>query len=70
MEFKLQNIVFPMTADLETQSHLFYRGVRGILDRESKKLDFSDNTWIDFTTYMNGCSYGKWKKYTVINKRK
>lgn len=66
MEFKLQNIVFPMTADLETQSHLFYRGVRGILDRESKKLDFSDNTWIDFTTYMNGCSYGKWKKYTDV----
>lgn len=66
MDYKLQNIIFPMSADLETKSNLYYRGMRGILDRKNKKIDFSDRTWIDFTTYINGCSYSKWKKYTDI----
>lgn len=66
MEHKLQNIILPMSDDMETKSVLFYRGTRGILDRQAGKIDFADNTWIDFTTYLNGCSYSKWKKYTDI----
>lgn len=67
MEHKLQNIVLPMSDDMETKSHLFYRGTRGILDRTNRSIDFADNTWVDFTTYLNGFSYMKWKKYTDIN---
>lgn len=66
MEHKLQNIILPMSDDMETKSVLFYRGTRGVLNREERKVDFADNTWIDFTTYLNGCSYSKWKKYTDI----
>lgn len=67
MNHKIQNIVFPMSADLETKSDLFYRGNRGILNREEKSVAFADHMMIDFATYLNSCSYAKWKKYTDIN---
>lgn len=37
MEHKLQNIIFPTSEDLELKSHLYYRGIRGLLDRENKR---------------------------------
>lgn len=67
MEQKLQNIIFPSSVALELHYGLFYRGQRGILNREEQILTLADNTVADFATYLNGCSYGKWKKYTDIN---
>ncbi len=66
MEYKLQNIVFPSSEALDLHYGLFYRGVRCVLDRTSLKLRIADHVVIDFSTYLNGCSYSKWKQYTGI----
>lgn len=66
MEQKLQNIIFPATDNLEPQYELYYRGVQCPLDREEQILYMPELGVFDFSTYLNGCSYGKWKKYTKL----
>ena len=66
MKSRIQNIVFPLTDDMELNYELFYRGNKGIYKKEEKEVSYPDNSWIDFATYLNGCSYLKWKKYTDI----
>lgn len=66
MEYKLQNIVFPNTEELELHYGLFYRGNRCELERIKHKLQLVNHEVIDFATYLNGCSYEKWKQYTGV----
>lgn len=56
-----------MPTDVKHQQckDLFYRG-NGYLNREKKTLLLGRGEIADFTTYLNGCSYRKWKKYTCI----
>lgn len=66
MNSRIQNIVFPLTDDMELNYELFYRGSKGVYKRDERKVSFADSTWVDFSTYVNGCSYLKWRKYTDI----
>lgn len=66
MEQKIQNIIFPTSNDMEMNAKLFYRCEAGYLDRSAQIYYMADRTKADFVTYLNGCSYGKWKEYTDI----
>lgn len=65
MEYLIQRIVLPTEVKHQQCKDLFYRG-DGYLNREEKLLLFGRGEVADFTTYLNGCSYRKWKKYTCI----
>lgn len=66
MQYKIQSIVFPTDEKHQQCRKLFYRGDHGILDRENKKLTLGFAQRADFVTYLNACSYQKWKRYTNI----
>jgi len=66
MEKKLQNIIMPTSSALELCYELYYRGTRSVLNREKQELSLVNHSVTDFTTYLNGCSYAKWKKYTSV----
>lgn len=66
MEKKIQNIVLPTNEKFQMQWQLFYKGNNGNLDREQQLLRMGKYQTYDFTTYLNGCSWGKWSKYTNI----
>ena len=64
MEYKIQSIIFPTESKHQQCSNLFYRRDGGFLNRDEKSLYLSEAQNVDFATYLNGCSYRKWKKYT------
>lgn len=66
MERKIQNIILPIREKFYTQWQLFYKGDRSYVDRENHLLRMGQYHLCDFTTYLNGCSYGKWKRYTDL----
>lgn len=70
MKLVLQHVLFPYEKSLHNQWELFYRGSRGILTEESSLgfLCFDKYQEVDFSTYFNGFSNVKWKKYTNIKK--
>ena len=70
MEKKIQNIIFPANEKFQMQWQLFYKGNNGNLDREHQLLRMGKYQTFDFTTYLNGCSWGKWRKYTNIRNLK
>lgn len=43
---------------------LFYKGERGFVNQQHMRI--GKYTTIDFCTYLNGCSYGKWMQYTIL----
>ena len=67
MQYKIQSLVFPTESKHRGCRKLFYRGSRGILDTNNKSLSLGYGQSCDFVTYINACSYGKWKKYTGIS---
>lgn len=66
MEKKLQSLIFPDNEKVQTQWGIYYRGSRCVLGNEGAKLSIPAFEIIDFATYFNGFSYGKWKKYTNL----
>ena len=64
MEFRIQSLVFPSEEKHLQCRKLFYKGDRGILDRENGRISLGYAQHCDFTTYLNACSYQKWQKYT------
>ena len=64
MEYRIQKIVFPTETKHQLCKNLFYRGEFGYLDREKYELHLGKGQNVDFSTYINACSYRKWKKYT------
>lgn len=66
MEYKIQKIVFPTEAKHQICKDLFYRGEYGHLDREKKELYLGKGQKADFATYLNACSYRKWKQYAKV----
>lgn len=64
MEYKIQSIIFPTESKHQQCIGLFYRSSGGYLDRQNKFLQLSEAQNADFATYLNGCSYRKWKRYT------
>ena len=65
MKYLIQKIVLPTEVKHQQCRDLFFRG-NGYLDREKKTLTLGRGEIADFTTYLNSCSYRKWKKYTCI----
>lgn len=64
MEYKIQQIVFPTESKYQQCKDLFYHGNCGYLDRKSEELYLGKGQNVDFATYLNGCSYRKWRTYT------
>lgn len=63
MTYKIQNIVLPTEVKHQQCRDLFFHG-NGYLDRNENTLSLSRGEVADFVTYLNSCSYRKWKKYT------
>lgn len=66
--FVIQSIVFPKETKHMTCVGLFYRGENGYLDREHGKLTLGTGQKCDLNTYINSCSWGKWRRYTCAEK--
>ncbi|RHS91028.1 glycosyltransferase [Clostridium sp. AM42-4] len=68
MQEIIQNITFPQNDMLEEHSKLYYRGAEGVLlhENEKKYLVLPAFQQTEFSTYLNGCSIEKWKKYTNL----
>ena len=68
MEYKIQSIIFPTESKHQQCIGLFYRSDGGYLNRVEKSLHLAEAQNADFATYLNGCSYRKWKAYTKVDK--
>lgn len=63
-EIKIQTIVFPKEPRHMMCEGLFYSGNNGFQDRETGSFILGTGQKIDLATYLNSCSWAKWKKYT------
>ena len=63
---ELQKILLPNDEIYKEQWMLFYRNQKLIIDEDLRALKIPAFHDIDFTSYLNGCSYAKWKSYTNI----
>ena len=68
MEYKIQSIIFPTESKHQQCVRLFYRSDGGYLNRKDKSLHLANAQNVDFATYLNGCSYRKWRTYTKAGK--
>lgn len=64
VEYKIQSIIFPKESSHWQCRDLFYHGSKGYLNKKEGSLSLSFGQCVDFTTYLNACSYGKWRTYT------
>ncbi len=63
-KYRIQSIVFPTESKHMMCKELFYHGKDGYVDRENELISLGRGQAIDFMTYINSCSWAKWKKYT------
>lgn len=66
MEYRIQNIVFPTESMHMMCRDMFFRG-EGISERKNRSLLMGCGQTCDLTTYINACSWAKWKKYTCAD---
>lgn len=66
MEKKLQTLIFPDNEKVQTQWGIYYRGSRCVLGYENARISIPAFEIIDFATYFNSFSYGRWKTYTNL----
>lgn len=64
MDYRIQTICFPKEEKHLLCTELFYKGESGYLDREEGSLSLSFGQKCDFMTYLNACSWAKWKTFT------
>ncbi len=64
MDYKIQTIVFPKEERHLTCKELFYRGEGGYYDKDEKVFCFGYGQVCDLLTYLNACSWRKWKRFT------
>lgn len=65
-KIKVQNLIFPGNDKGEYKPKLFYRGTSLVEDKEHSFCGISAYAKIDFATYFNSFSLGKWKEYTEM----
>lgn len=70
MYSKIQSLVFPKESIHVMCKDLFYYGASGFVDRENDSFVLGVGQSIDLATYLNGCVWAKWKKYTYAKKCK
>ena len=70
MREKIQHILFQNNDSLFTYRDMFYHGDWGVLSEEAGNscLCLGKYACVEFNTYFNGVSYGKWRRYTDIKK--
>lgn len=66
VDYKIQSIVLPSDEKHLQCRRLFYRGDHAILDRENNELRMGYAQRCDFVTYLNACSYRKWRYYAGV----
>lgn len=66
MIYTIQNLVLPTDEKHQACRKLFYRGDYGIIDTQRKRLTLGFAQRCDFTTYLNACSWQKWREYTNL----
>ncbi len=66
MKKELQRILLPNDEVYKEQWMLFYRNYKAMVDNDINALRIPAYHEIDFTSYLNGCSYSKWKKYANV----
>ena len=66
-EYRIQSLVFPTDEKHQMCRELFYRGNIGYLDKVNQTVSFAPAQFFDFVTYLNACSYSKWKMYTCVS---
>ncbi len=67
MLYKIQSLVFPHNQKHQLCKELFYRGDSGIFDTTNNSFSLGYAQHCDLTTYINACSYRKWKEYTCVD---
>ena len=68
MRLLIQNLVLPTEPKHKTCRELFYRGGVGVIDKQAGALTLGFAQTVDFTTYLNACSWQKWQRYTCAQK--
>ena len=66
MKQVIQHILFPDDESLYDYRDMFYHGDRGALAEGGNFLCLGKYDFVEFNTYFNGVSYGKWKQYSSI----
>ena len=64
MEYRIQNLVLPTQEKHKACRKLFYRGAAGVVANDGQSLLIGLAQTCDFVSYLNACSWQKWKKYT------
>ncbi len=64
MKYLIQSIVFPTQKKHFACQELFYKSDGGILDANNHSLKLGFAQRCDFSTYLNACSWKKWRTYT------
>ncbi len=64
MDYLIQSICFPKEEKHLLCTELFYKGKEGYLDRRAGTLTLAYGQKCDLLTYLNACSWAKWKKFT------
>ncbi len=67
MEYRIQTICFPKENKHMLCKELFYIGSEGYLDRNEGKLVLKFGQTCDLLTYLNACSWAKWKEFTFAD---
>lgn len=66
VKFKLQNIILQTKEYLDEHWWMMYRGDRFTYKPEKSEYSLKNGDFVEFFTYFNSFSLGKWKKYTNI----
>lgn len=66
IKFKIQNLVFSYTSELEEHSNMMYRGSRHTYDNILSSHCWQPGDFVECFTYFNSFALAKWKKYTNV----
>ena len=66
VKFKIQNLIFRYNLQLEEHWWMMYRGARMQYDPLTSSQYLNPGDFVEFFTYFNSFSLGKWKKYTNV----
>ena len=65
-KFKIQNLILSYGGLLEEHHAMMYRGMPYVYDKLNSYYRWSMGDFVEFFTYFNTFSYGKWRKYTNV----
>ena len=66
VKFKIQNLIFRYNLQLEEHWWMMYRGARMQYDPLTSSQYLNPGDFVEFFTYFNSFSLGKWKNYSNV----